>query len=198
MSTIEQLNKAHAKFPDIGTPVLEAAIKGDEDAKGQVYGFYHNGVMAYLYRSYIPPQELEDCGQDVWERVFRRLPHYEIQPNHSFRPFVIMTARSVKVDYYRKYQVQKEYAAEQIRLSSTHPFFWPEEAVEILELYQAIGRQIEHIEPHQAQAFYYKYFMGLSHHDSAEMLGTSEDNARQLASRGLGRIRLGLKRESLD
>lgn len=199
MGWAEKLDQMYAKkYPNVSTEILRAAISGEEEARTQVYEHYNRRVSGYFYRADIPFDDIEACNQDVWERVFRNLPNFEIQEDTPFNHWLFMIARSVKIDFIRKWHAPKRVAAEQIEISSTHPYSRPEEVVEIMELFDAIRGQVEVMTPFQASAFYNRYILDLNHLSSAHILNTSEQNARQLASRGLNKIRMGLKREGLS
>ena len=73
----------HAAPDDIG-PELEAVRRGDDDAARRLVDRLHPLVMK-IVRAHLPARSTEeDLGQEVYSRIFERLPRYEIRPGVPF------------------------------------------------------------------------------------------------------------------
>jgi len=177
------------KFPDISAEILRSAISGEEEARTQLCNFFKDDLVHYFIRGGIPADEIPDCSQDTWEKLLKRLPYFKVKPDKSFRGYLFKIAQTAKVDYYRTTYEHSGFLVTQFRLHAKHPFPSPEEAYELKEICEAINDQLQKIPEQQAIAFYHHVIEGDQHEVSAQLMGTTEVYARQLTSRGQGKIK---------
>lgn len=193
MNRSEIIKRAHDQVPDIDHGILREAIGGCTQAQTAIYEQLASKVTGYFFKSSIPDDEVPDCAQSTWEKVYRKLPEFKIKPGHSFRGYVFTVAGSVVGEYYRKLQKDSSLRASQVTLSAKRPFLNPEEAFEIRELYSAIEGQLHEMTPDRVVAFYSHFIDGNEHKVTAQMISKSEDETRKLASRGVAKVRHALR-----
>ena len=85
------------------TPVeavlVSAALEGDRDGFGRLYGLYAPLVHGILLAR-VPRAEVDDLVQDIFLHAFRKL--HTLRDRAAFGPWIAMIARNRAVDFHRR------------------------------------------------------------------------------------------------
>src|SRR5918992_2476776 len=106
--------------------LVTAALEGDRDGFGRLYGLYAPLVHGILLAR-VPRAEVDDLVQDIFLHAFKKL--HTLRDEAAFGPWIAMIARNRAVDFYRRSKETVE-INDDLRGSDTHD----SKAAEILEL----------------------------------------------------------------
>lgn len=118
------------KEPAIEAVLVEAALEGDRDGFGRLYGLYAPLVHGILLAR-VPRVEVDDLVQDIFLHAFRKL--HTLRDRAAFGPWIAMIARNRAVDFHRRTRETVE-LTDDFRSSNTTD----SRATEILELIRSL------------------------------------------------------------
>jgi RNA polymerase sigma-70 factor, ECF subfamily len=110
--------------------LVSAALEGDRDGFGRLYGLYAPLVHGILLAR-VPRAEVDDLVQDIFLHAFRKLN--TLRDKAAFGPWIAMIARNRAVDFYRRTRETVE-LTDDLRDSNTSD----SRATEILELIRSL------------------------------------------------------------
>lgn len=114
---------------------------------------------------------------EVYLRLLqRRTLHFERR--NQFFAFASEMMRNILVDRARAYKTKKRGEGQDLLPLHEVIEFAPEKSDEILQLNDAL-RDLEHFDPDGAKVVELRYFMGLTHQEIADALGTTRIMARR-------------------
>lgn len=166
----------------------EELMKNYQDGQSSVFDVLferHSGrVFGYLSKRITRKKEAEDLLQEVFFKLHRSKHLYH--SNLPFSPWLFSITRSVLLDFAKKKNL--------------------EDPVEINEFNKMAAAEPSNVEqdleglvtalPHpQSEAISLRIYDERTFEEIAERLSTSPENARQLVSRGIKKIRQALKRK---
>jgi len=166
--------------------------KSDEDLMenykmGEVVAFEllferHSGkVLSYLSKRLQAPKEAQDLLQEVFFKLHRSRHQY----NHTlpFSPWLFSITRSLWMDYLKKRRLEDPTAPEVIEKLA--PVILGADFSE-----RSFGKEIlDHLPTNQKEAVGLRVYDEATFEEIALKLSTSPENARQLVSRGLKRLK---------
>jgi RNA polymerase sigma-70 factor (ECF subfamily) len=79
--------------------LIQAALRGDKRAYGDLVAQHWDGVVRVVYRMCGDPLLAEDAAQEAFIRAWQRLPSYK--PQHAFRAWVYRIAVNAALDVLR-------------------------------------------------------------------------------------------------
>ncbi len=79
--------------------LIQAALRGDKRAYGDLAAQHWDGVVRVVYRMCGDPLLAEDAAQEAFIRAWQRLPSYK--PQHAFRAWVYRIAVNAALDVLR-------------------------------------------------------------------------------------------------
>jgi RNA polymerase sigma-70 factor (ECF subfamily) len=118
------------KEPPIEAVLVGAALEGDRDGFGRLYGLYAPLVHGILLAR-VPRVEVDDLVQDIFLHAFRKL--HTLRDRAAFGPWIAMIARNRAVDFHRRTRETVE-LTDDFRSSNTTD----SRATEILELIRSL------------------------------------------------------------
>ena len=118
------------KEPPIEAVLVGAALEGDRDGFGRLYGLYAPLVHGILLAR-VPRGEVDDLVQDIFLHAYRKLD--TLRDKAAFGPWIAMIARNRAVDFYRRTRETVE-ITDDVRGSNTSDA----RANEILELIRSL------------------------------------------------------------
>lgn len=83
---------------------VEAALNGDREGFASLVDAYKNPVYNLCYRMLGSPTEAEDAAQEVFVKMYRRLPTYD--PNRKLASWVLSIASHHCIDVIRRRHLQ--------------------------------------------------------------------------------------------
>lgn len=160
--------------------------EGEEMAFSILFQRHSGRVLGFLAKKLSSLQSAQDLTQDVFLKLHRSRMQYV--PTLPFAPWLFSITRSVWLDSLKK---KREELMEPIFLEKLIPATEP--VFESSYNDEFVGQLI----PNQRTAVSMKVYDDATFEDIALRLGTSTQNARQLVSRGLKKLRevMGLKKD---
>jgi RNA polymerase sigma-70 factor (ECF subfamily) len=110
--------------------LVTAALEGDRDGFGRLYGLYAPLVHGILLAR-VPRAEVDDLVQDIFLHAFRKLS--TLRDRAAFGPWIAMIARNRAIDFHRRTRETVE-ITDDLRGSNTSD----SRANEILELIRSL------------------------------------------------------------
>ena len=121
----QQLNETAIEAVLVG-----AALAGDRDGFGKLYGLYAPLVHGILLAR-VPRAEVDDLVQDIFLHAYKKLS--TLRDHAAFGPWIAMIARNRAVDFHRRTRDTVE-ITDDVRSTNTSD----SRAVEILELIRSL------------------------------------------------------------
>jgi RNA polymerase sigma factor, sigma-70 family len=121
----QQLNETAIEAVLVG-----AALAGDRDGFGKLYGLYAPLVHGILLAR-VPRAEVDDLVQDIFLHAYKKLS--TLRDHAAFGPWIAMIARNRAVDFHRRTRETVE-ITDDMRSTNTSD----SRAVEILELIRSL------------------------------------------------------------
>ena len=167
------------------TELIARSIDGDAGAFGTLYERYLDAIYRYVYYSVPDHAEAEDLTENVFLKAWQALPRFRLQ-GAGFRTWLYRIAHNAIIDRHRTHkQTTSLEAATHLRDPAPAPQTVVEADQEVLRLSAALSR----LKPRARQVILCRFISGLSHAETAEVLGVSEGNVRVLQHRALKRMR---------
>jgi RNA polymerase sigma-70 factor (ECF subfamily) len=116
--------------PPVEVALVKAALEGDRDGFGRLYGLYAPLVHGILLAR-VPRTEVDDLVQDIFLHAFKKL--HTLRDSASFGPWIAMIARNRAVDFHRRSRATVE-ITDELRGSDKQQ----SKAAEILELIRSL------------------------------------------------------------
>ncbi len=174
--------------------LIEAIQRGDRNAAAWLYKRHVDRVHRICYRIVLDPSQVQDCVQEVWLKVFRKLGRF-----HCDRPFAAwlntVTANTA-IDYYRKWIRHRN--RNRIINGGIHPGTAAtnenpgNRQLDGALIQERIREALETISVNQRTAFVLRYYEEMSIADIAQALGCSEGAVRTHIRRSLLALRAKL------
>jgi RNA polymerase sigma-70 factor, ECF subfamily len=173
--------------------LLSRAVKGDKNAFGMLYERYLTPIYRYCFFRVANPLEAEDLTEQTflkaWESLRSPRNH---KPIRSFRAWVYRIAHNTVIDHHRTSKPSEPIEHQGVG-ADTKPN--PEIAVQTRETGNSLARAISGLEPTYQQVIVCRFVNQLSHAETAETLGLSENHIRILQFRALKKLAAILRKE---
>lgn len=161
---------------------VKQAIKGDQQAFGQLYDAYVDSIYRFIYLRVEDQQTAEDISANVFLKAWEKLEDYQMR-GVPFRAWLFRIARNAVIDHYR---TRKEVAPLEAVVNtydeSAVPV--PEHVATRMEA-QKIMSLMEQLTEDQRNVLTLKLVHGLNTQEVAKALGKRQGAVRALQMRGL-------------
>ena len=180
--------------------LIRAAQQGDRDAFEQLVRVYDQSVLRLAMNLLRSPEDARDVYQEAFLRVYRNLGHFRF--DCSFHTWLYRIVTNLCLDQIRKRKVRKEEAtvvatgdgaldrmdtvAEQ-RADSD-----PERNLFSGQLRRRIKDVLADLTPRERMVFELRHYQGLRLRRIGEILGTSEEAAKNCLFRATQKMRAAL------
>lgn len=161
---------------------VKKAIKGDQQAFGQLYDAYLDSIYRFVYLRVEDQQTAEDISANVFLKAWEKLEDYQMR-GVPFRAWLFRIARNAVIDHYR---TRKEVAPLEAVVNT-----YDESAVPLsdhvttrIEAQQILGL-MEQLTEDQRNVLTLKLVHGLDTQEVAKALGKRQGAVRALQMRGL-------------
>lgn len=177
--------------------LIRAAQRGDSDAFEQLVRAYDQSVLRHAMNLLRSPDEARDVYQEVFLKVFRNLQTFRF--DCSFHTWLYRIATNVCLDHLRKRGVRKEEPAivetgdgpvdrmENLQEESAHAD--PERKLRNRQLRERIEEGLQELTPRERMVFELRHYDGLRLRNIGEVLGTTEDAAKNCLFRATQKMR---------
>lgn len=172
--------------------LIEAIQKGDRNAAAWLYNRHVDRVHRICYRIVLDPSQVQDCVQEVWLKVFRKLGRFRC--DKSFAAWLNSVTANTAIDYYRKwirhrnriksYEIHTKAVAKDENPGNRYP----DNAL----VQRRISEALETISVNQRTAFVLRYYEEMPISEIAQTLGCAEGAVRTHIRRALLTLRARL------
>jgi RNA polymerase sigma-70 factor (ECF subfamily) len=177
--------------------LIRAAQRGDQDAFEQLVRAHDQSVLRLAMNLLRSPEDARDVYQEAFLRVYRSLDSFRF--DCSFQTWLYRIVTNVCLDQLRKRKVRKEESAvvetsdgpldrmETFEEETAHGN--PERTLWNRELKQRIENAIELLTPRERMVFELRHYQGLRLRNIGEVLGTTEEAAKNCLFRATQKMR---------
>jgi RNA polymerase sigma-70 factor, ECF subfamily len=180
--------------------LIRAAQKGDPEAFEQLVRAYDHGVLRMALNLLRSPEDARDVYQEAFLRVFRSLPSFRF--DCAFQTWLYRIVTNVCFDFLRKRKVRREEPSE-IETSERSICVFdtleqegaegdPERNYRNNQLSRRIELALDDLTPRERAVFELRHYQGLRLRTIGEMLGTSEEAAKNCLFRATQKMRAQL------
>jgi len=180
--------------------VIRAAQRGDPDAFEQLVRAYDQSVLRQAMNLLRSPEEARDVYQEVFLKVYRNLQSFRF--DCSFHTWLYRIVTNVCLDHLRKRGVRKEEPAvvetgdgpvdRMENLEEESAMANPERSLRNRQLQDRIEEGLQELTPRERMVFELRHYEGLRLRHIGEILGTTEDAAKNCLFRATQKMRLAL------
>ena len=177
--------------------LIRAAQRGDQDAFEQLVRAHDQSVLRLAMNLLRSPEDARDVYQEAFLRVYRNLHAFRF--DCSFHTWLYRIVTNVCLDQLRKRKVRKEESAvvetsdgpvdrmEAFEEEAAHAN--PERTVWNRQLKHRIEDALQDLTPRERMVFELRHYQGLRLRNIGEMLGTTEEAAKNCLFRATRKMR---------
>ena len=177
--------------------LIRAAQRGDQGAFAELVRTYDQSVLRLAMNLLRSPEDARDVYQEAFLRVFRSLDTFRF--DCSFHTWLYRIVTNICLDHLRKRKVRKEEPAvvetsdgpvdrmESFEGDSAHSD--PERTVWNRQLKEKIEGALGGLTPRERMVFELRHYQGLRLRNIGDMLGTSEEAAKNCLFRATQKMR---------
>jgi RNA polymerase sigma-70 factor, ECF subfamily len=177
--------------------LVRAAQRGDQDAFEQLVRAYDQSVLRLAMNLLRSPEDARDVYQEAFLRVFRNLHSFRF--DCSFHTWLYRIVTNICLDQLRKRKVRKEESAvvetAEGVIDRTGGFEEesaaanPERVTWNRQLGRRIDGALEELTPRERMVFELRHYQGLRLRNIGEILGTTEEAAKNCLFRATQKMR---------
>ncbi|MBS1857240.1 MAG: sigma-70 family RNA polymerase sigma factor [Acidobacteria bacterium] len=180
--------------------LIRAAQSGDQDAFEQLVRTYDQSVLRLAMNLLRSPEDARDVYQEAFLRVYRNLHSFRF--DCSFHTWLYRIVTNICLDLLRKRKVRKEESAtletsegpldrlETFEEEAAHAD--PERSMWNQELRARIEGALKDLTPRERMVFELRHYQGLRLRNIGEILGTTEEAAKNCLFRATQKMRTEL------
>lgn len=181
--------------------LIRAAQKGDQDAFERLVRAYDQSVLRVAMNLLRSPEEARDVYQEAFLKVYRNLDLFRF--DCSFHTWLYRIVTNICLDHLRRRKVRKEESTiletsdgpmDRVSiLEEESPRGNPERQMWNTQLSDRIQRALNQLTPRERTVFELRHYEGLRLRAIGEMLGTSEEAAKNCLFRATQKMRASLE-----
>jgi RNA polymerase sigma-70 factor (ECF subfamily) len=180
--------------------VIRAVQRGDQDAFEQLVRAYDQSVLRLAMNLLRSPEDARDVYQEAFLRVYRNIHTFRF--DCSFHTWLYRIVTNICLDHLRKRKVRREESAvvetadgpvdrmDSFEQEGTHAN--PERRCWNSQLGSRIQTALGDLTPRERTVFELRHYQGLRLRTIGEMLGTSEEAAKNCLFRATQKMRVVL------
>ena len=180
--------------------LIRAAQQGDQDAFGQLVRAYDQSVLRLAMNLLRSPEDAQDVYQEAFLRVYRNLKSFRF--DCSFHTWLYRIVTNLCLDHMRKRKVRKEESSQVEgsdgpvdRMDTVHESRAesdPQRSMLAGELRERIEKTLGELTPRERMVFELRHYQGLKLRNIGEILGTTEEAAKNCLFRATQKMRVAL------
>jgi RNA polymerase sigma-70 factor, ECF subfamily len=181
--------------------LIRQAQKGDQDAFERLVREYDRSVLRLAMNLLRSPDEARDVYQEAFLKVFRNLHQFRF--DCSFHTWLYRIVTNVCLDHLRRRKVRKEESTvvatpdgpvDQVtRIAEEGAAANPERQLWNRELSEGIATALEGLTPRERTVFELRHYEGLRLRAIGDILGTTEEAAKNCLFRATQKMRASLE-----
>src|SRR5579863_6263050 len=183
------------------TALIRAAQRGDQDAFERLVREYDRSVLRLAVNLLHSPDEARDVYQEAFLKVYRNLGSFRF--DCSFHTWLYRIVTNVCLDHLRRRKVRKEESTvvetpdgpvdQASKVVEESSFGNPERRAWNRELSAKISSALETLTPRERTVFELRHYEGLRLRAIGEILGTTEEAAKNCLFRATQKMRTRLE-----
>lgn len=172
--------------------LIEAVQRGDRNAAAKLYDRHVDRVHRICYRIVLDPSQVQDCVQEVWLKVFRKLGRFRC--DRSFVGWLNTVTANTAIDYYRRSVRSRS----PVNSGGIHPGAAATDEnpahgrLDGMIIRERIREALETISVNQRTAFVLRYYEEMQIAEIAQIIGCTEGAVRTHIRRSLLALRARL------
>jgi len=180
--------------------LIQAAQEGDQDAFGQLVRAYDQSVLRLATNLLHSQEDAQDVYQEAFLRVYRNLKNFRF--DCSFHTWLYRIVTNLCLDQMRKKKVRKEESTQveaadgpldrMDTFQESRVEGDPERGLLSGELRERIQAALGGLTARERMVFELRHYQGLKLRNIGEILGTSEEAAKNCLFRATQKMRVAL------
>ena len=180
--------------------LIRAAQEGDQDAFEQLVRAYDQSVLRLAMNLLRSPEDAQDVYQEAFLRVYRNLNSFRF--DCSFHTWLYRIVTNLCLDHLRKRKVRKEDSSQiegsdgpvdrMDTVQESRAESDPQRTMLTGQLRERIGKALGQLTPRERMVFELRHYQGLRLRNIGEILGTSEEAAKNCLFRATQKMRVAL------
>jgi RNA polymerase sigma-70 factor, ECF subfamily len=181
--------------------LIRAAQRGDEDAFERLVRSYDQSVLRLASNLLRSPDEARDVYQEAFLRVYRNLQQFRF--DCSFHTWLYRIVTNICLDRLRRRKVRKEESTlvqtadgvvdRAVQAEEKGPASDPERQTLNQELSSRIAAALNELTPRERTVFELRHYEGLRLRAIGEVIGTTEEAAKNCLFRATQKMRASLE-----
>jgi RNA polymerase sigma-70 factor (ECF subfamily) len=177
--------------------VIRAVQRGDQDAFEQLVRAYDQSVLRLAMNLLRSPEDARDVYQEAFLRVYRNIQTFRF--DCSFHTWLYRIVTNICLDHLRKRKVRREESAvvetadgaldRMDSFEQEGPNADPERRMWNRQIGRRIDSALSDLTPRERMVFELRHYQGLRLRAIGEMLGTSEEAAKNCLFRATQKMR---------
>jgi RNA polymerase sigma-70 factor, ECF subfamily len=177
--------------------VIRAVQRGDQDAFEQLVRAYDQSVLRLAMNLLRSPEDARDVYQEAFLRVYRNIHTFRF--DCSFHTWLYRIVTNICLDHLRKRKVRREESAvvetadgvldRMDSFEQEGPNVDPERRMWNRQIGRRIDSALSDLTPRERMVFELRHYQGLRLRAIGEMLGTSEEAAKNCLFRATQKMR---------
>jgi RNA polymerase sigma-70 factor (ECF subfamily) len=162
-------------------------VEGDKEAFGFLYELFVEQILKYFLFRTSDIQIAEDLTETVFIKAWSHLPKFgKKDKGINFRAWLFRIAHNLLVDYYRKQKNESSLEEIYQKSDKSAPLLSKLEKTEEQVLLQ---KAISTLDERSQRVLISRFVIGMSHKDTSQSLGLTENNIRLIQFRALKKLR---------
>jgi RNA polymerase sigma-70 factor (ECF subfamily) len=180
--------------------LIRAAQEGDQDAFGQLVRAYDQSVLRLAMNLLRSPEDAQDVYQEAFLRVYRNLNSFRF--DCSFHTWLYRIVTNLCLDHLRKRKVRKEDSSQiegsdgpvdrMDTVQESRAESDPQRTMLTGQLRERIRKALGQLTTRERMVFELRHYQGLKLRNIGEILGTSEEAAKNCLFRATQKMRVAL------
>ena len=167
--------------------ILYKIRKGDAEAFGSVYDFYHEKIYRFVYLKVPTRQDAEDITAEAFLKAWQYMQ--EKKAIHTLQAFLYQIARNLVVDFYRSRGAPVESLDEQEIVIADRTDLSLEEKMALKSDMQTVEAGLRQLKDAYREVIILHFLNELSLKEVARIVGKSPGATRVLLHRGVKAIK---------
>lgn len=178
-------------MPSDEARLIQAAKRGERAAFAEIYQRHYDAVYTYLFYRCGDPPLAEDLAGEVFLRLVERISSYTYR-GQPILAWLYTVARNLLADWYRQAGRNDPLPLEERMVAGGSS---PSETAERRLEQACLVRAMQHLNESHRQVILLRFVEGLSHAETAQILGRTENATKVLQHRALKALRRALETE---
>lgn len=171
--------------------LLQRAMQGDVQAFGDLYERYLEEIQRYIFYRVSNRFDAEDLTESTFLKAWQALPRFR-SPEVNLRAWLFRIAHNTVIDHYRTRKPATQLHEVAHRYSDQPS---AEEQAQVNDDHRQLTAAIRTLDDRLQHTIICRFVCNLSHAETAQVMGLTEQHVRVLQHRALNKLRQQLEIE---